>query len=50
MTVLRYRCPCCGTDVMDAPPICSECQQAIGKDKNRAGTHYMHSRPGSIVS
>ena len=26
--VLLYRCPCCGDDVMDTGPVCSDCREA----------------------
>jgi hypothetical protein len=26
--VQSYRCPCCGTDVMDTPPVCGDCRKA----------------------
>lgn len=28
MIVTLYRCPCCGDDVMDTPPVCGECREA----------------------
>jgi hypothetical protein len=27
-SVESYRCPCCGTDVMDSRPVCEDCRKA----------------------
>lgn len=28
LPVESYRCPCCGTDVMDSRPVCGDCREA----------------------